>query len=180
MNRNSLRRLYITIIRSEGTPESIGRAAAIGLIVGFILPVGFQTIPAVVLAFLFKANRALAWLFTCISNPATVLVIYPIQCYTGSLLILHPMKFDSLRHQFTAIGAALVEGEWQVSLDAFLHLSGEVLLTFFVGGLFYGILSGAAGYWICSRIVRFYRARKEKRRAERALAQKPPPPPSQD
>lgn len=175
MNKNSLKKLYITIIRSDGTPESIGRSVAIGLFVGFVLPVGFQTIPALLLAFLFKANRALAWLFTCISNPATVLVLYPLQCYTGSLLILRPMKFAALHNQFTAI---LNASGWQERLGAFLDLGSEILLTFFVGGLFYGILSGAIGYWICFRIVRFYRARKEKRRAARAaLIRKPAPPP---
>lgn len=160
----SLRKLYFKIMRQEGTPESIGRGVALGLFTGFILPVGFQTIPALALAVLFKANKALTWLFTCVSNPATVLVLYPIQCYTGSLLILRPLKFAELSHRFAEIVQA---DTFRASYHAFLDLGSEIIITFFVGGLFYGVLLGAIGYFVSVRLVRLYRDRMEKRRLER-------------
>ncbi len=170
VRRNFFRKLYFKIISQEGTPESVGRGMAIGLFIGFILPVGLQTIPALALAFLFKANKALTWLFTCISNPASVFILYPIQCYTGSLLILNPMSFSALKEKFGAIANA--EG-FRAILDAFLELGADIMIAFFAGGLFYGILFAIAGYWTGSRLVRIYREKKARRRAARLKVSQP-------
>ncbi|MBO5201585.1 MAG: DUF2062 domain-containing protein [Lentisphaeria bacterium] len=166
MKKFSLRRLYFKVMQQEGTPESVGRGIAIGLFIGFILPIGTQTFPALFLAFLFKANKALTWLFTCVSNPASIFILYPIQCYTGSLLIMRPMSFADLNDKFGAIVQA--DGMKEVAL-AFWNLGSEIMITFFVGGLFYGTILAVAGYWTGSRLVRLYRKRKEKKRQERRL-----------
>lgn len=167
MKKFSLRRLYFKVMQQEGTPESVGRGIAIGLFIGFLLPIGTQTLPALFFAFLFKANKALTWLFTCISNPVTVFFLYPIQCYTGSWLIFRPMSFADLNDKFGAIANA--DGIRAVA-EAFWALGSEIMITFFVGGLFYGTISAAIGYWIGSRLVRLYRKRKEKKRLERLNA----------
>ncbi len=167
MRKNFFKKLYIRIITQEGTPESVGRGMAIGLFIGFILPVGLQTIPALVLAFLFKANKALTWLFTCVSNPASIFILYPIQCYTGSLLVMNPMSFESLREKFGAIASA--DG-FRAVVDAFLDLGLDIMIAFFAGGLFYGTILAIAGYLIGARLVRLYRDRKAKRRAARLSA----------
>ncbi len=169
MRRNFFTKLYVKIISQEGTPESVGRGMAIGLFIGFILPVGLQTIPALALAFLFKANKALTWLFTCISNPASIFVLYPIQCYTGSLLVLKPISFASLDEKFGAIASA--DG-FRAITKAFLDLGADIMIAFFAGGLFYGTIFALAGYWTGSRLVRLYRTKKAKRRAERQQKQK--------
>ncbi len=159
-----MRRLYFKVMQQEGTPESVGRGIAIGLFVGFILPIGTQTLPALFLAILFKANKALTWLFTCVSNPASVFLLYPVQCYTGSLLILRPMSFSALNDKFGAIMRA--DGVKEAAI-AFWNLGSEIMITFFAGGLFYGTILAVSGYWLGSRLVRLYRARKERKRAER-------------
>lgn len=166
MKKFSLRRLYFKVMQQEGTPESVGRGIAIGLFTGFVLPIGTQTLPALFLAFLFKANKALTWLFTCVSNPVSIFVLYPIQCYTGSWLIFRPMSFAELNNKFGAIANA--DGMKAAAL-AFWDLGSEIMITFFVGGLFYGTICAVAGYWIGARLVRLYRKRKEKKRVERRL-----------
>ncbi len=170
VRRNFFRKLYFKIISQEGTPESVGRGMAIGLFIGFILPVGLQTIPALALAFLFKANKALTWLFTCISNPASVFILYPIQCYTGSLLVLNPMSLSSLKEKFGVIATA--DG-FRAIADAFLALGADIMIAFFAGGLFYGTIFSIAGYWTGFRLVRLYREKKAKRRAARLKVSQP-------
>lgn len=167
MKKFSLRRLYFKVMQQEGTPESVGRGIAIGLFTGFLLPIGTQTIPALFLAFLFKANKALTWLFTCVSNPVSVFFLYPIQCYTGSWLIFRPMTLEDLNHKFGAIANA--DGMKEAA-QAFWALGSEIMITFFVGGLFYGVIFAGFGYWMGSRLVRAYRARKEKKRLARLNA----------
>lgn len=166
--KQKIRKLYFKVIHQEGTPESVGRGIAIGLFIGFILPIGLQTIPALVAAFFFKANKALTWLFTCVSNPASVFILYPIQCYTGSLLIFDPMSFSELEKQFANIAAA--DGVREV-MNAFLDLGLDIIITFFVGGLFYGSIFAVLGYFTGARLVRLYRIRKEQRKAARKQMQ---------
>ena len=50
MRKNSLYKLYLKVVKAEGTPECIARGVAVGLTVGLILPIGFQTLPALALA----------------------------------------------------------------------------------------------------------------------------------
>ena len=137
---------------------------ALGLFIGFILPVGLQTLPALALAFLLKANKVLTWTFTCISNPATVFILYPIQCYTGSLLILHPLNYTELSEKF---GAIISADGFRESCSAFASLGWDIIVTFFVGGLFYGTILGFAGYWTGKCLVTLYRKQREQRRLKR-------------
>ena len=58
MKKFSLRRLYFKVMQQEGTPESVGRGIAIGLFIGFILPIGTQTFPALFLAFSFQGKQS--------------------------------------------------------------------------------------------------------------------------
>ena len=143
---------------------------AVGLFIGFILPIGLQTIPALALAFVFKANKVLTWTFTCISNPATIFILYPIQCYTGSLLILHPLNYAELSGKFGAIVSA--DG-FRESCAAFASLGWDIIVTFFVGGLFYGTVLGLAGYWTGKTLVTLYRKQREQRRLRREKAKHP-------
>jgi uncharacterized protein (DUF2062 family) len=76
---------------------------ALGLATGLIVPIGFQTLIVVVFPFLLRANKVLSWTFTRITNPATVLLIYPIQCYVGSFILLNPIKISDLSNKFNNV-----------------------------------------------------------------------------
>lgn len=170
MKKFSFKKFYMKVMRQEGTPESVGRALFIGVWTGFVLPVGFQTFPALLLAFIFKANKALTWIATNISNPVSIIVIYPIQCYVGSLLIFKPFQLSTLKEKFGSVFRALQQDiSWAEKGQAFLDLGLDILITFFVGGLFLGTILGLIGYWFGSRAVRLYRKHKE---AKKALRQK--------
>jgi len=97
-------------------------------------------------------------------------VLYPIQCYTGSLLIFHPLNYAELSDKF---GAIVKADGFRESCSAFLSLGGEIITTFFVGGLFYGILLGTLGYFTGKKLVEAYRKKREerKRRREAELAE---------
>lgn len=166
MRKFSFRKFLLKVMRQEGTPESVGRAIFIGLWSGFVLPVGAQTFPALLLAFIFKANKALTWLVTNVSNPITIIVIYPIQCYIGSLLIFKPFRFATLKEKFGNLFFALQnDTTWQEKGQAFLDLGMDILITFFVGGLFLGTILGIIGYWLGVRAVTIYRQHKEAKKA---------------
>lgn len=168
INKFSIKKFCLKVMRQEGTPESVGRAIFIGLWSGFVLPVGTQTFPALLLAFIFRANKALTWLVTNVSNPVTIIVIYPIQCYVGSLLIFNPLNFSTLNEKFGGLFFALQnDTTWQEKGQAFLDLGMDIMVSFFVGGVFFGTIFGLIGYWLGVRAVTFYREHKEAKKALR-------------
>ena len=170
--KRKLVRFCIKVVRAEGTPESIGRAAAIGLATGFILPIGFQTLPALFLAFVFKANKVLCWTFTCVSNPASVFFLYPVQCWIGSMVLFRPLTFHTLAGKFKDLAEA---GTVREGIRACGALGTDIMIAFFAGGVLFALIFAPAGYWLCLRLAQAYRDRKQaKRQRLRQRAGVPP------
>jgi uncharacterized protein (DUF2062 family) len=101
---------------------------------------GFQTPFAIGLAFLFKAGKLTAWLFTLVSNPYTVPFIYPVLCYIGSMATGTPLTVSSINHIFRDFYS-------DISLASLLELSAEILIPLTVGGIIAGTISAIAGYY---------------------------------
>ena len=174
MWKKSLYKLYLKIVKAEGSPDSIARGVAVGLVVGLILPIGFQTLPALALAFLLKANKVLSWTFTCVSNPATVFILYPFQCWIGSYLIFKPLSLDSFSSRFSALAEAAT---WAEKFRALGTLGLDVMIPFFAGGIFLALICAPAGYVISRRLVLAYLKKKEQirlKRQQKAAARKTP------
>lgn len=164
MRKKTLYKLYLKIVKAEGSPECIARGVAVGLTVGLILPIGFQTFPALALAFLLKANKVLSWTFTCVSNPASVFILYPFQCWVGSYLVFHPLSMSSFSSRFSSLVEASSLGETFRALGA---LGADVMIPFFAGGVFFALVCAPAGYVISKSLVLAYLERKKRNRQKR-------------
>ena len=156
---------YWKVIRNSGSPEYIARGAAVGIFVGFFIPMGFQIVAAIPLAFLFRGAKIPAVVLTFISNYVTSLVIYPVQCYVGSYLIFNPLHWADLVEKMKN----LLE---QQTLDSLTALGVQVVLSFFAGGLLFGVLAAIPVYWVTYRLVVRYRKRRAGKRAEKESAKK--------
>jgi len=156
---------YWKVIRNSGSPEYIARGAAVGMFVGFFIPMGFQIVAAIPLAFLFKGAKIPAVVLTFISNYVTSLVIYPVQCYVGSYLIFNPLHWADLVEKMKN----LLE---QQTLDSLTALGTQVVLSFFAGGLLFGILFSVPCYWVTLHLVVRYRRRRAEKRAKKEMAKK--------
>lgn len=154
LKRLSLKRIYYRIIRQEGSPESIARGIGIGLFVAFLAPVGLQTVTVIPLAFLFRANKILAFIATFPTNPYTIPFIYPAQCYIGSLVMLSPMKFADVSDAFKTV---YNDPTWA----NFVSLGNDIILPFIVGGAIFGIITGIIGYFATLGMVQRHRRRRE-------------------
>lgn len=160
LKKLSWKRIYYKIVSQEGTPESIARAAAIGLATGFLIPVGFQTFVVFPLAFIFKANKVLSFFFTMVTNPYNAVIIYPLQCYLGSLIMFQPMKLSEIEMKLKTFLS-------EQTFENLRSLSEELLIPFFVGGAALALVSAPIGYFASYGIVQRYRERKEKRLRKR-------------
>jgi len=167
LSKNYLKQTYIRLLNHKGTPESIGRGAAIGLLIGFVIPFSLQMAIAFPLALLCKAAKFPALLFTWISNPVSIPFLYPLQCFIGSYLIGHPFSYESIKASSTSIIETPTPSH-------FFELGREVVLSFFAGGALLGGIAALLGYFMTVRMVRNHRIKKAIRKErKRKQAKKP-------
>lgn len=163
--RRAVSYYYWKVIRNSGSPEYIARGAAVGIFVGFFIPMGFQIVAAIPLAFLFRGAKIPAVVLTFVSNYVTSLVIYPVQCYVGSYLIFNPLHWADLVEKMRN----LLERQ---TLDSLTALGTQIVLSFFAGGLLFGVLAAIPCYRITLRMVVRYRKRRAEKRAKKETAEK--------
>ncbi len=154
-----LLKLYLKLVRNPGTPESVGRGVAAGVFIAFFLPVGHMAV-AFPLAMLVRGARGTALLSTWVVNPLTIPVIYPVQCYLGSFMIGDLLSYPEIKQLFAEV---IKHPSW----GSFCDLGGDLLFSFFAGGLILGIASAVIGYFLTTEMARRYRIRQARRKTER-------------
>ncbi|MDD3154724.1 MAG: DUF2062 domain-containing protein [Victivallaceae bacterium] len=151
-----VRYYYLKMVREHGTPEYIARGWALGMAVGFVVPIGIQLVVAVPLSFVLRGSKIGAALGTCITNHFTVLVIYPVQCYLGNKIIGGDLSFAGIR-------AALGDVFREKTFDSLIALGDHLLWSFFAGGILLAAIATLLTYWGVRRLVSTYRRIKERK-----------------
>lgn len=137
------------------TRRSVPRGVALGLITGFIVPLGGQTFVALFLALPIRANVPIAAVTTFITNPFT----YPFWLAIANQLGRFVLRMDGITSGGSG-GDLNGLGEWTA------WIIREVGVTFF-GFVLLGVVFGAIGYVISSFGWRWWTARKWKKRIEK-------------
>lgn len=167
-----LKYYYIKVVRiftrSRNTPESMARGIAVGVFVGLTPSVGFQMLPAILLAFLVKGNKILALLFTYVSNPITTIPLYALYFYLGNKILpsLVGARFDKIKDVVV-----------HFSFDKLFSVGVESLLVLWAGALVIAIPSGLISYFFFYRNILFFRRRKERKQylKKKSILKSPPP-----
>jgi uncharacterized protein (DUF2062 family) len=127
---------------------------AVGLAVGFGLPIGTQMLCLGLLRILFRFNFLIAFAFTWVNNPLTLLPMYYGYYCLGSLMlgkavVMSAEAFRELMHP------VMHAGHFWASLRAFADLSVDVIVRWAVAaamvGTTFGILGYAAGFYVQRR-----------------------------
>jgi len=118
---------------------------AVGLVVGFGLPVGTQMLLLGLLRILFRFNSLVAFAFTWVNNPVTLLPMYYGYYYLGSILlgepvVMTPEAFRDLIHPIVHAGHF-----WD-SVQAFARLSADVITRWSISAVIVASVSGILGY----------------------------------
>jgi uncharacterized protein (DUF2062 family) len=137
---------------------------ALGFFVGCFVPPGLHTIVVLILAFLFRTDKILAFAATWRLNPYTAPVLYPFFCFIGSHLIGVDLSF---KHVDKEVVYVLHNFTWH----NIIHLGREFAVSFFIGGFICGTVSALIGYYLTYRMIILYRNKRKKRK----LAQYGPP-----
>lgn len=175
ITRKKIRNVYLKLIKQPGTPDSVARGVGIGFFIGFLIPIGGQMVLAFFLAWLLKAKKIPAMACTWITNPATVLFIYPIQCYVGVKILRLPLSFAKINDDIkTFIDTCSKASFWesmQVSYHEFMNLGGDIIASFFVGGAIFGIVAAIISYFTAYGMIISHRNRVEARITKRLAVQ---------
>ncbi|NQU40849.1 MAG: DUF2062 domain-containing protein [Lentisphaerae bacterium] len=147
------------MIRHRGTPESVGRGIAVGLFSAFTVPVGHMLI-AFLLAILVRGARTASVLVTWVANPLTIPFFYPFQCYIGSFIIGEPLSYALIKQ-------LVMDALRNPSVRTAGALSGQLMASFFAGGLLLGSIAALTGYFIATAVVRRQRTRRARKLALR-------------
>ena len=150
------RKYILLIIRSKDTPHHIALGVAIGLFCGVAIPLG-QMLLAILLAFIFKANKIFAVAATFISNPYTSPIIYPIFCYIGSKIIGIDLSIAEINKFVTDL-------IWSFNWSNLCNMGVDLLICYLIGGTLVGIVLGIVGYFVTYRVAMVHRKLKIERR----------------
>jgi uncharacterized protein len=151
--------LYYKLLRTEGTPHSIALAVAIGIFVGCIIPIGIwgQTALSIILAIRFKTNPGITFAATWVSNPYSVIFLYPAFCYVGSMIIGAHMTFAQVK---TNIVSVIHNFSW----DVFCGLGSELAISYIIGSFVFGVIGASVGYYLTYKVLKKYKQARAKRK----------------
>ena len=146
-------KIYIKVVKNDGTPEALALGLALGVFAGFFVPTGGQIVVAVALAFFFKANKLLSVMGTMITNPYTGPIFIPIECWIGAIIIGKPLSFHTIKAKFSAF---MDTPTW----IGIMELGGDFLIPLLIGGVVFSIIFSIPTYYLTLWLVRAHRRRK--------------------
>ncbi|MDQ1238418.1 MAG: uncharacterized protein QG577_603 [Thermodesulfobacteriota bacterium] len=149
------------LVKSRNPPRYDAASVAIGLIIGFVIPVGGQLLILAFLRFLFSFNYLVAAGFTLVSNPFNMIPLYYGYYCLGSYVLcrsinLHFERFEKL------MTPVMDKSYFWEALVAFAELGSDLLLRWFVAAVLLATVFGFLGYFITLNI--------QKRRCKAAAA----------
>ena len=136
-----VRYYYLKAIREKGTPEYIARGWAIGMFVGFAIPFG---------------SKLGATVGTMATNHFTIWLIYPFQCWLGSLLM-------GENHSFEEVSKHLEIVIRNQDYETLFGLGKTLIIAFFLGGFLLALISTPICYFAVRKIVVGYRRNRMKK-----------------
>ena len=145
---------YLRLMRQKSSPKNLAAACALGMFIGAMPIIPFQSVVVIALAFAFRVNKLAAWLATCYSNAATMVPFYYFLFIVGKTVMpFENVAFDPEHLEMTQ----LIDAGWQV------------FAVMFTGGFLFGVPATILTYFLTLFVVRRYR----QRRAVRMLRNRP-------
>lgn len=136
---------YLRVLRQKASPHNIALGVALGVFVGFLPIIPFQTVAVLALAFLFRGNKVAAAISTVISNPFNVIPFYTLLYMVGRVFLpLEVPDFDPGRLEMRE----LIATGW----DFFAIMC--------VGGVVLGVPAFFLSYFATRKGIMAYRERK--------------------
>lgn len=138
--------------REKLPAEDVAAGWALGVFIGCAIPFGLQLVLAIPLALMLKVSKIGATAGTFISNPVTIIVLYPLQTLIVNRLVFGgSITFVRLKELFTGL-----------TFSSLMSLGADIIVSFFLGGIVLAIVCTPIAYFLVKDIV--IKARKFKER----------------
>jgi len=168
MSKNTVRRrlrfIYLKGLRLRGHPNELALGMALGIGIGMMPIIPFQTMIAVTLAILFGASKITAAAGTWISNPVTVYHVYK-YCYLIGSFIL---GFDHHAKHLKPMARAIGQVEYLEVIKIILSGGSKAVATFLLGGIVLGLLAAVPSYvlsYYCFKNLHAWRTSRKSKKA---------------
>jgi len=139
------------LVNSRHPPWFDARGVALGLVVGFAVPVGGQVVTLGILRSFVRFNFIVALAFTLVSNPLNMVPLYYGYYLLGSAVVGKPPAMGI--EAFGKLLEPIIEQSyfWE-ALFAFLQLSKDLLIRWSVAAVIISVVSGVLGYAVTYRL----------------------------
>jgi len=145
----SVKVFFSSLVLMKGKPSKIALSMALGIFIGLMMPVGFQTVIALPLALFFNLNILVTLTATLVTNPLTIVPLYFAIIRTGEFIT-----------QIKISGKKIDAVIKNPGLENFINLGYESLIVFFSGSFTFGVISSFIVYFITLKLIQKYRSRK--------------------
>jgi uncharacterized protein (DUF2062 family) len=147
----------LLFVRKEDSPENIAHGLAMGIFVGFLPIIPFQTVFILLLCTIFKTNKLAGVIgSTVLTNPLSAMPVFYAQHFLGRIFILHDFSYDKFKHLF-----------FHFSISEVNEVGREILIMakmVSIGGLILGVLFYPFVYYSTKNyIVRFRKKIKDRK-----------------
>ncbi len=129
------------ILTVRGTPRGTAFAFAMGVFIGISPFLGLHTVMAILFASLFRLNRLVTLAGAYVTNPWTIIPIYTFATWLGAKMTGYRGAFSQVEFRDLNV------------VNLFKLLKGLVV-PFFVGTLFLGLVAGLASYFIVYHMLK--------------------------
>jgi uncharacterized protein len=157
-----LHRFFVEpFVSSKHPPWFDARGVAMGLLIGFGMPIGTQMLVLGLSRLVFRFNALTAFAFTWVNNPITLLPMYYGYYCLGSMILGRPvvMSGDAFRE---LMGPILTASYFWDSIREFAALGWDMVERWAVAAAALAVGSSVAGYLIaypllvrrCKRVAR--------------------------
>ncbi len=143
-----IRYWYLRLVRIQASPHNIAMGLAVGVFVGLLPLLPFQTVIAVAVAFVLRSSKIAAALGTWVSNPLNWVPLYMMFYYVGKALV----PFD-----VPAFHPA------QLEMPQMIEMGWKFFSVMMLGGLVVATPSAIVSYFVVFKGVTAYRARRKAR-----------------
>ncbi|MGE4554120.1 MAG: DUF2062 domain-containing protein [Desulfovibrionaceae bacterium] len=146
---------YLRVVRQHASAHNIARGLALGVFIGALPIIPFQSVVVIALAFLLRTNKFAAWLATCYSNVFTLVPFYYFLYRVGELVV--PVQ-------------GLVFDPQHLTMRDLITAGWDLFGVMMLGGVVFGVPATVLTYFVSLKAVQRYRQMKSERRARRRAA----------
>jgi len=165
-----VRSIKLRVIHIQDSPHRIALGVGIGFFTAFSPALGFHLILALLMSFIFRANKFAALLSIWVNNPLTFVPILYIGYLAGSVVtslfgvhVTGEADFKTLLANFQSSSeftSFYHPDFWKQLFDFFLRVGVEL----WIGCTILGVVLGCCGYILTSRVICWYRRKYPRRR----------------